>query len=188
MKMACLGWGSLVWDPRSLPVRRPWFNDGPLLPIEFARHSKGERITLVIVPDKPDVAYVRSLWALMSIDDLKTAKEELAEREGKIGIENIGHWSKDNNSGHRYVEIIKEWAIQKNLEAVIWTALPPKFDKIEGKVPTVEEILSFLKLKNLPYEKRKFAEEYIRKAPLQIDTDYRRKIDNEFNWPPLTSY
>ena len=79
MKIACLGWGSLVWDSRGLPVHKPWFMDGPLLPIEFVRQSEGGRITLVLVSN---LACVRSLWALMSVTDLAKAKEELADREG----------------------------------------------------------------------------------------------------------
>ncbi len=79
MNIACLGWGSLIWDQRSLPVRGKWFDDGPVLPIEFARESSGRRITLVIA----DVEYtVRSLWALMSVKTLEEAKSQLAEREG----------------------------------------------------------------------------------------------------------
>ena len=79
MKIACLGWGSLVWDSRGLPVRKPWFMDGPLLPIEFVRQSEGGRITLVIVNN---AAHIRSLWALLSVTDLEIAKKELADREG----------------------------------------------------------------------------------------------------------
>ncbi len=180
MKIACLGWGSLVWDPRDLPIRKPWFKDGPLLPIEFARHSKGDRITLVLINNgRP----VRSLWTTLSTTKLKIALMELAARE-RINEKYMGYWSQDFSSKHEFVEPIGNWASQKGLEAVVWTALPPKFKNNSGKVPSIDNVITFLR--DLPYEKRQYAEEYIRKAPRQIDTYYRKIIEKEFHWTPLS--
>ena len=68
MKIVCLGWGSLVWRPESLKIQRQWFNDGPLLPIEFTRQSRDGRLTLVINKgSKP----VRVLWGLMDTSDIE---------------------------------------------------------------------------------------------------------------------
>lgn len=75
--IACLGWGSLVWNPQNLPVRRSWFLDGPLLPLEFTRESRNMRVTIVLTRD---AAKIRSLWALMSCGDLDSAKRALCER------------------------------------------------------------------------------------------------------------
>jgi hypothetical protein len=52
MKIAILGWGSLVWDPASLKEHLEgdgeFIQGGPKLPIEFSRISKDGRLTLVI--------------------------------------------------------------------------------------------------------------------------------------------
>jgi hypothetical protein len=44
----------LIWDPRELPIRREWFDDGPLLRVEFTRQSNNGRITLLLEVMKRD--------------------------------------------------------------------------------------------------------------------------------------
>ena len=51
MKIAILGWGSLVWQHQSLQLQSEFEPGGPELPIEFSRISADGRLTLVIDQD-----------------------------------------------------------------------------------------------------------------------------------------
>jgi hypothetical protein len=75
---------------------------------------------------------------------------------------------------------IQNWAKLLELDAVIWTNLPPKFNDTDGQVPTIDDAVSYLR--NADINTRTKAEEYISKAPKQIDTDYRRRFETEFGW------
>ena len=182
--IACLGWGSLVWDPRGLPIRRSWFDDGPLAHVEFARQSQNGRITLVIVP-KDKAHAVRLLWALMDDECLEEAREHLRIREGKPPPKHIGRWLRGSSSP-RCIPELNIWAIARSLDAVIWTALPPKFEGEECKTPTEEAITTYLR--QLTGTERDNAERYIRRAPRQIDTVYRRRIEAELGWVPDSDF
>lgn len=179
MKIACLGWGSLIWNPESLLINRFWFNDGPFLPVEFLRQSNDGRITLVISKSaKP----VRTLWAMMATDDLNEAKESLRIREGvseKNSVKFISMIKTSDEPKDGIEKGIQEWAKLLNLDATIWTNLQPKFNETERE-PTIDQVLSYLS--SLDINKRSNAEEYIRRAPKQIDTDFRRKIERDFGW------
>ncbi len=183
MKIACLGWGSLVWDPRSIPIRGKWFDDGPNLPIEFARESTDGRITLVIT----NVDYqVRSLWALMSSKTLPEAKKALALREGipdKYVNNSIGFWDRDSVKSHGlFADVIGAWAEHLNIDTVVWTNLKYGFKNNRDEMPACADIVKHLH--SLPHESKKVAEEYICKAPIQIDTEYRRQIQADLGWEP----
>ncbi|MGO6937872.1 hypothetical protein [Rhizobium johnstonii] len=172
MKIACLGWGSLVWNPGELPLRSGWYTDGPSIRVEFVRQSGKEhgRITLVILPSSE---VVTSLWAEMDSDDPEDAKELLRQREGKPHRHHIGLW----HAGWAEpgsLPGLTEWASSGEIDAVIWTDLPPKFQGAEGRVPSVEEVAAYLR--ELPNEPQAAAFEYIRRAPVQIDTAYRREL------------
>lgn len=177
-KIACLGWGSLVWDPRELAIQRQWFEDGPLIHVEFTRQSLDGRITLVLVEGaKP----VRSLWAVMDTSNLASAKSALRKREDipeKNAEKHIGSWSIGQPSP-ALIPGLGEWASSHAVSHVIWTNLPPKFNK-EEKIPSADEVIKYLE--GLMGAQREVAERYVRFAPKQIDTTYRRRIEAALNW------
>ncbi len=181
MELACLGWGSLVWNPRKLPIEQPWQTDGPMLPIEFARHSSGDRITLVLVEGRD---LIPTLWAVMRVPDLRTARNELAAREGirpQDVDRHVGFWT-PGSSGGPVSALVGLWASKKGLGGVVWTALPPRFHHTDGKVPSESDVVTFLK--SLDGQRQRRAEEYVRNAPRQITTRYRTAIERELGWLP----
>src|SRR5450759_876314 len=175
--IACMGWGSLIWDPRELPIQRTWFEDGPFIPVEFVRKSMDGRITLVL---EPTATPVRSLWAVMDATEVGAARTALSKREN-IKKENeqkdIGSWSFGQPSPNLILGL-PEWAESRGVHHVVWTALLPKFN--EFRTPTQVEVVEYLS--GLTGAKRDNAERYIRFAPKQIDTAYRRDIEAALHW------
>jgi hypothetical protein len=180
MIIACLGWGSLIWDPRTLPIRREWFLDGPFAPIEFTRQSSDGRITLVI--DR-NASPVRLLWAQMESLNLPEAREALRDREqltAKEWTSHIGSWQRGDDVPEILPGIAK-WADARDVEAVVWTALGPKFKgKDQGQSASAEEVIAHLSALTGP--QRDHARQYIERAPRQIDTVYRRRIKASLGW------
>lgn len=175
--IACLAWGSLEWDPRELPITRPWRTDGPPVPVEFLRQSKGNRITLVL---SDGVEPVQGLWSPMHVATLARAVEALRLREETSG-RNIGRWSIGDDDPP-LIAGLSFWASQREIKHVIWTALGPKFADEDGRLPTADDVVGHLK--SLRGQEAADAETYVRRAPAQIDTAYRRRIANELGWTP----
>jgi len=73
-----LGWGSLVWQPRDLPVVGGWREDGPPVQVEYLRQSANGRLTLVL---NPNTSALRSFWTIYDGGgDIPYAKESLRVR------------------------------------------------------------------------------------------------------------
>jgi len=169
-----------VWDPRQLPIQGNWFCDGPFLPIEFARQSVNGRMTLVIVPNT--FPLMRSLWTPMSVFNLKEARKALGLRECERHERPescVDYWPRGSKSGF-VARKIGKWARGLQIDAVVWTNLTPKFSDRDTKIPTAEEVVVYLR--GLQGERRQKAEEYVRKAPRQVDTHYRRAIETHLGW------
>ena len=176
--IACLGWGSLIWDRRDLPIQRNWFDDGPLVRVEFARKSKDGRVTLVL---HPSARPVRSLWALMDVEDMEKAREHLGAREQipeNRWHDLIGVWPENRSE---CILGLEEWTRTRQLDAVVWTALDSNFKEegssLEGQVTGHLQSLRDAELEE--------AKRYVRRAPRQIDTEIRRRLEAELGWSAL---
>lgn len=177
-RIACLAWGSLVWDARQLPIHREWFEDGPFAPVEFARQSNDGRVTLVI---EPNAEPIRVLWAHMLPDTLEEAQKALCDRESissKNCASRIASWI-TGAEAPTHIRELPQWAAARGLDAVIWTALPPQFGSKE-RTPSADEVIEYLR--RLLGTVRNYARQYIERAPRQIDTDYRRRIEAALGW------
>jgi len=186
MKIAILGWGSLIWNPKLLQYNKEigWQKDGPILPLEFARISKDGRLTLVITSDGKEV---QTLYTLSTITSLDEAILDLAVREGS-GRKSIGYYNKQRDKispeNFNYLENLKAWlAINPKIEAVIWTNLGANWKETDRIKSKKQDRIEHLKALNGP--SKVIAEEYIRKAPRQINTIYRQEIEKELNWFPI---
>ena len=80
------------------------------------------------------------------------------------------------------IENLAEWARERKIAAVVWTALGPKFADESGRVPSLDEVISYLRARQ--GEEGRAAEEYVRYAPKQINTRYRQRIAAELDWMP----
>lgn len=184
MRIVVLGWGSLIWDPRELNIIGDWHKDGPQLSVEFARVSRGGRLTLVLFPG---ARKVQVLWANMATDKLGDAIQNLGCREG-TAIDNIGYVVLGSEECRSSVipsiaEDVKQWAGKKDIQAVVWTDLQPNFEQKTNEPFIEENVIEYLK--NLDVSAKKQAEEYIRKAPSQIKTNIRSTIERELGWTCL---
>ncbi|WP_157779523.1 hypothetical protein [Cupriavidus pauculus] len=180
MRIACLGWGSLIWSPGTLPVVGGWQAGGPPLPVEFARESSRGRITLVICDG---VALVPTQWVLLNVGDTPAAISALAKREGieKRLDTDIGYVDAKTRRSHgACASEIETWALAHDLAGVVWTNLPCGFKRSRTVMPSGEEVLAHLRR----LDEKAPAREYVERAPAEVDTEYRRLIAASLGWEP----
>jgi len=158
-----------------------------LLPIEFARESANRSITLVICPQAPRV---QTCWALLDVKNINEARDALGLREypsarPKWIQEFIGYSEGANKPSFGLeADTIGRWVTSLGLAGAVWTNLPCKFQQTNGLMPTGKQVVDYLR--SLQGESRDTAEAYVRKAPAQVDTPYRRLIEKELGWTTLS--
>lgn len=183
MRIVCLAWGSLIWKTGSLRLASGWRRGGPELPIEFARVGDSAELATVICPGAPNLP---TRWAVLDAADLDDAQEQLREREG-IAPEDramVGRVPADGPPA-AHAEVIAAWARSRQVDGVVWTALPPRFDGTEGRMPTVDEAVAYLG--SLKGEPRAHAMHYVIHVPAELRTAYRRAFANRLGWRSIAA-
>ena len=134
MQIAVVAWGSLVWQPRNghgelcTEPGAEWSNDGPALPIEFARISSDGRLTLVVVPYYDSAT--PTLWQFSCHPDLDAAIANLAQRETNAPLDRIhavdAHGIRNGEADPAVAAVVTSWVADRpDVDAAIWTGLPP---------------------------------------------------------------
>lgn len=182
MKIAILGWGSLLWEGGEEfdLLHDAWQEDGPNLKLEFSRISETRYGALTLVIDEEHGNSVTVAWCFSKRARLEDAVCDLRCREGTTA-NNISHLnavSPENrpNSGPDE-NCIYEWSRQKGLDAVVWTALESNFNKKTGKPFSVDNAVAYLK--GLPPEGKSKAAEYVWRAPAFVKTPLRLALQKE---------
>lgn len=191
MKIVILGWGSLIWEPKDLNYDEEfgWIYDGPTLPIEFARISNNGRLTLVITEN----GSLNKTFYTFSNSNLSFEEvfENLRIREGKCNRKDIGFYKAETDEFHsddfKYKEEIRNWSKEKKIKNIIWTDLPEKWScKNENdEIININPNERIKYLKNLISDRKELAEEYVRKTPPQIKTNFRKLIEEQLNWKSI---
>ncbi len=95
----------------------------------------------------------------------------------------IGYWDRQSQKSHgRESAAIVAWAEAKGLAGAVWTNLPCGLGSRaqRGIMPTGEAVVAHLR--GLIGKERDDAEEYVRNAPAQIDTPFRKLIAEQLGW------
>jgi hypothetical protein len=193
MRIAVIGWGSLIWCPGSLQISTRWRTDGPDLPIEFARISGDGRLTLVIHPGSPRV---RTYWAVSAFDTLVDARSNLQGRESTSPSQIDAACTKDGDTpmGSEASAIVRSWLMtHQNLDAAVWTGLHSNWQTRRGKRFNPDDALKYLS--DLEVQRDEAASrygracEYVRNTPDQIQTNVRKMLcrKNDFKSAVLPS-
>jgi len=191
MKIAILGWGSLLWDPRDLKLATPFELTGPNLPIEFCRVTKNQRLTLII--DETFGTLCPTYAATSGCDELDEAIENLRLREGMssaadVGFVEIATQQRSPAATERHphaVETIADWVLHSGYDAAIWTALDSFFESRTKEPFSVNAAMRFLiDLEQRDPEAFARALDYIRRAPAATQTPVRDATAAQ--WPETT--
>jgi hypothetical protein len=179
--VAIVGWGSLLWDPRTLVHDGSWRADGPVLPLEFSRRSSGGRLTLVVDHDHGVPCHTH--WTASTRDEVDEVVADLAAREATtdrwVGLVDR-RTGETRGRAAATVRTVREWAAARDVPAAVWTDLPGNFEAHVGRPFSVPAALGYLE--GLMEPDRTTARRYLRNAPAAVRTPLRSQLHTVSWW------
>ncbi len=182
MRIAILGWGSLLWEGIAEFDRwhDAWKYDGPSLKIAFSRISESRLGALTLVMDAQHGGLIGVAWCLSKRTNLEDALCDLRCREGTT-VGNIG-WMvvaphSDSTKGDAVEYLILTWARAKKVDAIVWTALKSNFKDITKQPFSIDAAMLYLR--GLRPEGKVEAAEYVRRAPDFVKTPLRSALQRQ---------
>jgi len=183
MGIAILGWGSLLWEGgREFDDwHDQWQQDGPTLKIEFSRVSTRRMGALTLVIDDEHGSLTTVAWCRSKRRSIDDAICDLRCREDTT-VANIGRVIVEKNATQSHnppvvADPIVTWAREKNLDAVIWTALKSNFAKRAGQPFSLDAVIAYVK--TLSSSGKVKAAEYVWQAPDFVQTPVRIALQQE---------
>jgi len=183
VKTAIIGWGYLIWEPGSLDVDTNWYQDGPRLPVEFARFASGPRLLPVLVEGAPTQP---AFWTLSRKATVLAAAGDLAVRES-IFSHDVGYWSRDENmrSSTGIDAIIGAWVESKGLAGAVGRAPEPHLPELPPGFPSHRVRLDWLR-RLIATGRAAAAQDYFERMPAQIRTPFQALVERELGWKAAT--
>lgn len=185
MKIAILGWGSLLWDdcrPEFAKQVQNWISDGPNLKIEFSRVSKQRDGALTLVLDAENGQACQVAYALSRRKKPDDAICDLRNAE-KTTLANVGFYFADHSRrqvrDENVLRIIEEWASEKQIDVVIWTDLESNFQKSSNTKSSFSIEAAIGHILALKGNGKVEAVKYVWRAPVFVRTPLREALERE---------
>lgn len=183
MKIAILGWGSLLWDKREEFEKHIGIwneKNGPELEIEFSRISSSRDGALTLVVDEQNGTPCKVAFAFSKRTDPQEVICDLRCREGTT-LANIGYYFRDSKKtnakdGSKSHVSITTWAEESGVDVVVWTMLKSNFKDETKKEFSTDAAVEYVS-SELGSEGKKKQIEYVRKAPDFVKTPLRTRLE-----------
>ncbi len=189
MKIAILGWGSLLWDLETLTghVDPNWCRGaGPVLPLEFSRISPKRKRALALIIDPEHGTDCNTSLVISRKNRLEEAVYDLAARE-RAPLERVGYASIHGDWQSSVAHLaphLEAWLSASEFDAAVWADLPSNFEDEYGVSFSLSAAIGYLQ--SLDIEALQEAKRYIEFAPEETMTALRKLLEQNEWWAGIS--